>query len=130
MRAWLFCRVTNGWDADSRDHLALQKAELERFCAEQGLTVVGATMVTGSGKNELQELVHSGVEQDAYDVLVGISATRFGGDILSLLQTGKALTEQGKRICMVRENISTHPDIVLQNANETLESQEIGGLSL
>ena len=61
MRAWLFCRVTNGWDADSRDHLALQKAELERFCAEQGLTVVGATMVTGSGKNELQELVHSGV---------------------------------------------------------------------
>lgn len=125
-----FCRVTNGWDADSRDHLALQKAELERFCAEQGLTVVGATMVTGSGKNELQELVHSGVEQDAYDVLVGISATRFGGDILSLLQTGKALTEQGKRICMVRENISTHPDIVLQNASETLESQEIGGLSL
>ena len=130
MRAWLYCRVTNGWDADSRDHLALQKAELERFCAEQGLTVAGATMVTGSVKKELQELVYSGVEQDAYDVLVGISATRFGGDILSLLQTGKALTEQGKGICMVRENISTHPDIVLQNASETLESQEIGGLSL
>ena len=49
---------------------------------------------------------------------------------MSLLQTGKALTEQGKGICMVRENISTHPDIVLQNASETLESQEIGGLSL
>lgn len=130
MRAWLFCRVTNGWDADSRDHLTLQKAELERFCAEQGLTVAGATMVTGSGKKELQELVHSGVEQDAYDVLVGISATRFGGDILSLLQTGKALTEQGKGICMVRENISTHPDIVLQSVSETLESQEMGGLSL
>ena len=107
MRAWLYCRVTNGWDADSRDHLALQKAELERFCAEHDLTVAGATMVTGSGKKELQELVHSGVEQDTYDVLVGISATRFGGDILSLLQTGKALTEQGKGICMVRENIST-----------------------
>ena len=39
MRAWLYCRVTNGWDADSRDHLALQKAELERFCAEHDLTV-------------------------------------------------------------------------------------------
>ena len=70
------------------------------------MTVAGATMVTGSGKKELQELVHSGIEQDAFDVLVGISATRFGGDILSLLQTGKALAEQGKGICIVKENIS------------------------
>ena len=130
MRAWLYCRVTNGWDVDSKDHLALQKAELERFCAEHDMTVAGATIVTGSGKKELQELVHSGIEQDAFDVLVGISATRFSGDILSLLQTGKALTERGKGICMVRENISTHPDIDLQSVSEPLESQEIGGLSL
>lgn len=130
MRAWLYCRVTNGWDADSKDHLALQKAELERFCAEHDFTVAGTTMDTGSGKKELQELVHSGVEQDAYDVLVGISAARFGGDTLSLLQMGKALTEQDKGICVVRENISTHPDIVLQNASETLESQEMGGQTL
>lgn len=130
MRAWLYCRVTNGWDADSRDHLALQKTELERFCAEHDLTVAGVTMVTGSGIKELHELIHSGIEQDAYDVLVGVSATRFGGDILGLLQTGKALAEQGKGICMVRENISTHPDIVLQSVSEPSESQEMGGVSL
>lgn len=87
-------------------------------------------MVTGSGKKELQELVRSGVDQDAYDVLVGVSATRFGGDILSLLQMGKALAEQGKGLCMVRENISTHPDIVLQSVSEPSESQEMRGLSL
>lgn len=130
MRAWLYCRVANGWDADARDYLALQKAELERFCKEHDLTVAGTTMVTGNGRDELQELVHSGIEQDAFDVLVGISATRFGQDILSLLQLGKLLTEEGKGICMVRENISTHPNIVLKSGDETLELQEMGGLSL
>ena len=130
MRAWLFCRVANGWDADANDYLAMQKAELERFCKEHDLSVAGTTMVTGNGRDELEKLVDTGIERDSYDVLAAVSASRFGGDILSLLQTGKALTEQGKGICMVRENISTHPDIVLQNASETLESQEIGGLSL
>ena len=38
MRAWLYCRVANGWDADASDHLALQKTELERFCAEHNIS--------------------------------------------------------------------------------------------
>lgn len=69
LRAWLYCRAANGWDTDASDHLALQKTELERFCAEHGLTIVGTTMVTGNGRDELREPVHNAVEQDTFDVL-------------------------------------------------------------
>lgn len=78
MRAWLYCRVANGWDSDASDHLALQKTELERYCQEHGMTIVGTTTVTGSGKDELGELVHSAAEQDAFDVLAAVSISRIG----------------------------------------------------
>lgn len=91
MRAWLYCRVANGWDADASDHLALQKTELERFCVEHNMTVAGTTMVTGSGRDELRELVHNAVELDTFDVLAAVSISRAGGDLLAIRRGNPAL---------------------------------------
>ncbi len=123
MRAWLYCRVANGWDADASDHLALQKMELERFCAEHGLTVAGTTMVTGSGRDELLELVHNAVEQDTFDVLAAVSVSRFGGDIRWVLQRGQELSLCGKGLCFVKENICTLPDVLSEQATDNIEME-------
>lgn len=130
MRAWLFCRVANGWDADARDHLALQKAELERFCKEHDLTVAGATMVTGNGRDELKKIVSTGIEQDSYDVLAAVSASRLGRDILGLLQIGEILTQHGKGLCLVKDGLSTHPNLILESTTEPEDSPEMGGQAL
>lgn len=121
MRAWLYCRVANGWDADARDYLALQKAELERFCKDHDLTVAGNTMVTGNGRDELRELVHSAVEQDTFDILVAVSITRFGEDIRGILQIGQRLSQCGKGLCLVKENICSLPDVLVENTPDTLD---------
>ena len=113
--------MANGWDADASDHLALQKKELERFCAEHGLTVAGATMVTGNGRDELLELAHNAVEQDTFDVLAAVSISRFGGDIRGILQIGQELSQCGKGLCLVRENICTLPDVLAEQAADNIE---------
>lgn len=127
MRAWLYCRAANGWDADASDHLALQKAELERFCAEHNMTVVGTTMVTGSGRDELLELVHNAVEQDTFDVLAAVSISRFGGDIRGIFQMGQELSQCGKGLCLVKEHICTLPDML---ADQATDKTELGGQKL
>lgn len=127
MRAWLYCRVANGWDADASDHLALQKTELERFCAEHNMTVAGTTMVTGSGRDELRELVHKAVEQDAFDVLAAVSISRIGRDILGVLQIGQELSQCGKGLCLVKEDICTLTDALVEHSDDTLE---MGGQTL
>lgn len=127
MRAWLYCRVTNGWDADSRDNLELQKAELERFCAEHNLTVAGATLVTGSGKDELRELIHSAIEQNTFDVLAAVSISRLGGDIRRVLQVGQNLSQYGKGLYLVKDNICTVPNMLTERTSENVE---MGGQSL
>lgn len=116
MRAWLYCRVANGWDTDASDHLALQKKELERFCAEHNLSVAGTTMVTGNGKEELLELVHNAVEQNTFDVLAAVSISRFGGDILRILQMSQELSQCGKGLYFVKENICTLSDTLVEQA--------------
>lgn len=130
MRAWLFCRVANGWDADAHDYLAMQKAELERFCKEHDLSVAGATMVTGNGRDELEKLVDTGIERDSYDVLAAVSASRFGQDILGLRQIGEMLTQHGKGLCLVKDGLSTHPSLILESIAEPEDSPEMGGQSL
>lgn len=127
MRAWLYCRVANGWDSDASDYLALQKAELERFCAEHGLTVTGTTLVTGSGRDELRELVHSAIEQNTFDVLAAVSISRLGGDIRRVLQVGQDLSQYGKGLYLVKDNICTVPNMLTQRTSENVE---MGGLSL
>lgn len=127
MRAWLYCRVANGWSADASDHLALQKTELERFCAEHDLTIVGTTLVTGNGRDELLELAHNAVEQDTFDVLAAVSISRFGGDIRGILQIGQELSQCGKGLCLVKENICTLPDVL---AEQTINNTEMGGQML
>lgn len=127
MRAWLYCRVVNGWDSDASDHLALQNKELERFCAEHGLTVAGTTMVTGSGRDELLELVRNAVEQDTFDVLAAVSISRFGGDIRGTLQMGRELSQCGKGLCCVKEGICTLPGLL---AEHTADTFEMGGQTL
>ena len=72
-RAWLYCRVGNGWDADATDYLNLQKTQLEQFCQEHGLTIAGSAIVTGNGKREIRELVQSGIERNSFDVLAVLS---------------------------------------------------------
>ena len=127
MRAWLYCRVANGWDADARDHLELQKTELERFCAEHSLTVVGTTMVTGNGRDELLELVNNAVEQDTFDVLAAVSISRIGRDILGVLQIGQELSQCGKGLCLVKEDICTLTDALMEHSDDTFE---MGGQTL
>lgn len=127
MRAWLYCRVANGWDSDASDHLALQKTELERYCQEHGMTIVGTTTVTGSGKDELGELIHSAAEQDAFDVLAAVSISRFGRDIRGVLQMGQELSQCGKGLCFVKEDICTLSDALTEHDDVTLE---MGGQSL
>lgn len=127
MRAWLYCRVANGWDSDASDHLALQKTELERFCAEHDLTVAGATLVTGSGKDELRELVHSAIEQNTFDVLAAVSISRLGGDIRRVLQVGQDLSHYDKGLYLVKDNICTVPNMLTQRTSENVE---MGGQSL
>ena len=127
MRAWLYCRVANGWDSDASDYLALQKAELERFCAEHDLTVAGATLVTGSGKDELRELVHSAIEQDSFDVLLTVSTSRLSRDIRTALHVSRELFQCGKGLCLVKENICTLPGVLAEQSSDTVE---MGGLSL
>lgn len=100
MRAWLYCRVANGWDSDASDHLALQKTELEHFCTEHNLTIVGTSMTTGSGENELETLVQNGIAQDSFDVLLTVSASRLSRDIRTALSVSDVvLTEDGAFFC-------------------------------
>ena len=107
--------------------MALQKKELERFCAEHGLTVAGATMVTGNGRDELLELAHNAVEQDTFDVLAAVSISRFGGDIRGILQMGQELSQCGKGLCLVKEDICTLTDALVEHSDDTLE---MGGQTL
>ena len=46
-RAWLYCRVADDWSEETQNILEMQKAELERFCAEHDLVITGTSMVTG-----------------------------------------------------------------------------------
>ncbi|WP_217957898.1 recombinase family protein [Acutalibacter muris] len=130
MRAWLFCRVANGWDSDARDYLALQKAELEHFCNEHDLTVVGTTDTTGNGKDELKALVRNGIEQDSFDVLVAISASRFGRDVFEILQHCQELGDNGKGMCFVKESLCTLPGVITEQSTDTADLHEMGGQSL
>ena len=100
MRAWLYCRVANGWDSDASDHLALQKTELEHFCTEHDLTIVGTSMTTGSGENELKTLVQNGIEQDSFDVLLTVSTSRLSRDIRTALHVSRELFQCGKGLCL------------------------------
>lgn len=127
MRAWLYCRVANGWDSDASDHLALQKAELERFCAEHNLTIAGTSMTVGNGENELETLVQNGIEQDSFDVLLTVSASRLSRDIRTALHVSRELFQYGKGLCLVKENICTLPGVLTEQPTDTVE---MGGLSL
>jgi DNA invertase Pin-like site-specific DNA recombinase len=130
MRAWLYCRVANGWDSDSSDHLALQKTELERYCQEHDMAIVGTTTVTGSGKDELWELVHSAAEQDAFDVLAAVSISRVGGDLLAIRDLCQVLNKSGKGMCFVRDNLCVPSDLLTEQAQHFDTSSEMGGQSL
>ncbi len=126
MRAWLYCRVANGWDADASDHLALQNKELERFCAEHNMTVAGTTMVTGNGRDELLELVRNAVEQDTFDVLAAVSISRFCGGFRGTLQMGQELSLCGKGMVCVKESICTLPGLLVEHT----DTFEMGGQML
>jgi len=127
MRAWLYCRVANGCDSDASDHLALQKTELEHFCTEHDLTIVGTSMTTGSGENELKTLVQNGIAQDSFDVLLTVSASRLSRDIRTALHVSRELFQCGKGLCLVKENICTLPGVLAEQSTDTVE---MGGLSL
>lgn len=102
MRAWLYCRVANGWDSDASDHLALQKTELET-------------------------LVQNGIAQDSFDVLLTVSASRLSRDIRTALHVSRELFQCGKGLCLVKENICTLPGVLTEQPTDTVE---MGGLSL
>ena len=84
-------------------------------------------MVTGNGRDELLELAHNAVEQDTFDVLAAVSISRFGGDIRGILQMGQELSQCGKGLCLVEEDICTLTDALVEHSDDTLE---MGGQTL
>ncbi len=129
-RAWLYCRVGNGWDADATDYLNLQKTQLEQFCQEHGLTIAGSAIVTGNGKREIRELVQSGIERNSFDVLAVLSISRIGLDILGVAQLAETLSEHDKGFCFVKEELCTLPGLIPEYTPDPDSFYEMGGQTL
>lgn len=101
-RAWLYCRVADDWSEETQNILEMQKAGLERFCAEHDLAITGTSMVTGKGVDELRELFQHGIEQDIFDLVVTLSVSRLARDTREIIKTVDGLTQHGKGYCMVK----------------------------
>lgn len=106
-RAWLYCRVENGWDLDSYEFMELQKDSLKQFCQEHALEVSGTTTAVGNTISELEQVVNRGIAQDTFDVLVVTSSIRIGRGLTDLFRITEQLAAHRKGLCMVQDNIST-----------------------
>lgn len=106
-RAWLYCRVENGWDWDSYEFMELQKDSLKQFCQEHDLEVSGTTTAIGNTISELEQVVNCGIAQDTFDVLVVTSSILIGRSLTDLFRITEQLAAPGKGLCMVQDNIST-----------------------
>lgn len=130
-RAWLYCRVADDWSEETQNILEMQKAELERFCAEHDLAITGTSMVTGKGVDELRELFQHGIEQGTFDLVVTLSVSRLARDTREIIKTVDDLTQHGKGYCMVKEKIMYMPDLSIESdGQQENDSVGLGGLTL
>ena len=124
-RAWLYCRIDSGHEHEAKKLLDNQEQRLLDYCAQQGLQVAGCTKTVGSSKGELEKLASLGLEQDGFDFLVTVSASRLSRDTMHLLTHAQKLADNGIGICTVNEGICTLP---IQE-HEEHSSMEMGGLA-
>lgn len=96
-RAWLYCWVADDWSEETQNILEMQKAELERFCAEHDLAITGTSMVTGKGVDELRELFQHGIEQGTFDLVVTLSVSRLARDTREIIKTVDNLTQHSEQ---------------------------------
>lgn len=108
-RAWLYCRIGDGHEHETKELLDKQEQRLLDYCAQQGLQVAGCTKTVGSSKGELEKLASLGLEQDGFDFLVTVSASRLSRDTMHLLTHAQKLADNGVGICLVNEGICTLP---------------------
>lgn len=124
-RAWLYCRIDGGHEDEAKKLLDSQEQRLLDYCTQQGLQVAGVTRTVGSSKGELEKLTSQGLEQNAFDFLVTVSASRLSRDTMHLLTHAQKLADSGIGICMVNEDICTLP---IQEP-ELRSSMGMGGLA-
>lgn len=124
-RAWLYCRIGDGYGHQAKELLDKQEQRLLDYCAQQGLQVSGCTKTVGSSKGELETLASQGLEQDAFDFLVTVSASRLTRDVMNLLTHAQKLADNGMGICIVNDDICTLP---VQQADQD-SGMEMGGLA-
>ena len=130
-RAWLYCRVADDWSEETQNILEMQKAELERFCAEHDLAITRTSMVTGKGVDELRELFQHGIEQGTFDLVVTLSVSRLARDTREIIKTVDDLTQHGKGYCMVKEKTMYMPDLSIESdGQQENDSVGLGGLTL
>ncbi len=124
-RAWLYCRIGVGYEHQEKELLDKQEQRLLDYCAQQGLQVAGCTKTVGSSRGELEKLASQGLEQNACDFLVTISASWLSRDTMHLLTHAQRLADNGIGICMVNEGICTLPIQEPEQGN----GMEMGGLA-
>lgn len=99
-RAWLYCRVANLSEAVNA--LELQERQLQEYCTQKDIEIIGITKYQGSGlqiSDALRNTVLPKAEQGEFDILLCTKADRIGRNTNQVFDFIKEINELGVSVC-------------------------------